>query len=1370
MPTPKPKVPTKQKTMDFPVVGVGASAGGLEAFQRFVKAIPADSGMAYVLVQHLAPTPESLLPEILTNWTTIPVYPIFNDITLAPNNIYIIPENTALTAYDGKLKLTPRDLGDKKNMCIDLFFNSLAEVHQSFAIGIVLSGTGFDGARGLKSIKELGGITYAQTPESAAFDGMPRNAINSGSVDFQLPPDKIPEHLQHIRKAYLVNHAYDGQESVPTDDEYVYKQILSLLRLHTGNNFSNYKQSTIRRRIARRMVVTRCDTPAQYLSMVADSTEEQDALFNDILIPVTHFFRDEASFAALRTSILPHIISDKNKLDPIRIWSAGCSTGEEAYSLAILLHEFLAENAPQAQVRLFASDISENAIQKARSARYSAAETRSISESRLEKYFTKNDGHFHINKEIRDMCVFAVHNFVQDPPFAKMDLISCRNALIYLNPVLQKTALKTFHYALKNNGVLFLGKSESITKSPELFSQMIPGHKMFIKKHDANFFPTNDAALASGQVAKKDYHPRLKSAKPSDYKNLAFDVLLNQYTPSAVIINSEMEIVHFHGNTGKYLMVAQGKPDFNILKMIRSELAFELRNTLQQATSADSSNIKSKPQFLKDDDATVAFEIIPLQTESDQHYLILFDYQKTAPENEVGKLHPDEIASQRIAQLEAELEQLRSDIRNVQEDHEMSTQQLQSANYMLQSTAEELQSLNEELETSAEEIQSNNEELITINDELMDRQEQLVSMRMYAEAIVETIREPLLILDADLQVKSANSSFYKYFKTSETETEGRKISEIGVGHLGSNDLRTELLKIIPHKIRLQDFEITADFPHIGKRTVLLNARQIVNARHAEQLILLAFDDITELKISKLLRESEERFRALADTAPVLLWVAGVDKKGTFFNHGWLDFTGNNMEQQIGDGWLQSIHPADRDMVMQIFTEKFELRQEYHTEYRLRRHDGEYRWVSAKGVPRFSAEGIFLGYVGGCMDIHTQKNFFASLEEQVVQRTKDLRESQSFLQSVLDTSQNLIYIYDFELEKITFINSKAIKTTGFTAEQIASASVDIFTPLIHQDDLPQVIKQRKVLRESTTDDMTTVEFRLKNKLNGWTCQLSRDAVFKRDQHGKALQYLGVCTDVSEIKNANEQLISKNRELEHSNIELASFSSIASHDLKEPLRKIQVFSKLVIAKDKANVSDDSKNFLDRVIVSAYRMQQLIDDLISYSRTSSMSKINYVSTNMNKLIDDALVDLDEIIAKEKAVIEVEPLPVLAVLPSQFRQLFVNLISNAIKYRNINEAPHIIISAEMATEAELETLDSKPNVEYCRITVSDNGIGFLEEYDQKIFEPFQRLHDKDEYTGTGIGLAICKKIMLNHHGFIKAKSVPAKGSKFLIYIPINN
>lgn len=860
---------------NFPIVGIGASAGGLEAFKLLLKAIPGDSGMAYVLVQHLDPTHESMLPEILSRVTKIPVYEITDDIHLAPDHIYIIPSNKTLTSTDGVLKLTTRE---KKiqNKAIDVFFTSLAEVHTSFAVGIVLSGTGADGTAGLKAIKAHRGITIAQAPESAAYAAMPQSAIDAGVVDFILTPENIPAQLLEINGVDHSSEVLANKETDSKDDETYFKQILSLIHLRSGVDFTYYKQPTPRRRIARRMAMGKILKLSAYLKYLRANKQEQDALFQDMLIPVTSFFRDTKTFLEIAGTIIPLLLKNKSVGDPIRAWVVGCSTGEEAYSIAIALHEYLSTSSRiqgfnGMRIQIFASDISEIAIKRARAGIYSKTDLQGISEIRLRTYFIKNNGGFEVAKFIRNMCVFAPHNFLKDPPFAKMDLISCRNVLIYMDSFLQKKALATFHYALNENGILILGKSESAGLSSDAFETVSKTEKIYLRKPMPGRFMHVATERKEESLVKKEFRGQKAEVKQTDFRKSAEAMMLSNFTPPGVIVNEAMDIVHIHGSISPYLEQLPGKPTFNLLKMARQGLSFELRNAMHKAKIGRTNVIKEGiPVSMHGKQSLVGIEIIPLTNTVDPYFLVLFNkilspVDETIQENNatstVLKIKQDSLV--RVTQLESELAQNREDMRAITEDQEAANEELQSANEELLSSSEEMQSLNEELETSKEELQSTNEELLIVNHELLDKQEQLNASNIYSEAIISTIREPLVVLDKSLRIRTANAAFYKKFNVEEEETEDKLFYEIQDRKFDDHALRSLLEKILPQQKQIEDYEIRLTFSSIGERTILLNAKQIINEKPSELLILLALEDITERKAEqKKLENFNEQLEAL----------------------------------------------------------------------------------------------------------------------------------------------------------------------------------------------------------------------------------------------------------------------------------------------------------------------------------------------------------------------------------------------------------------------------------------------------------------------------------------------------------------------------
>ncbi len=725
---------------NFPIVGIGASAGGLDAFKQLLKAIPESSGMAYVLVQHLDPSHESILPEILQRVTKIPVHEITDDIHLAPDHIYVIPSNKILTSTDGVLQLTPRE-NKILNLSIDIFFTSLADVHKEFAVGVVLSGTGSDGTLGLKAIKEHGGISIVQDSASAAYDSMPQSAVNAGVVDFILAPEKIPTQLLQINSAYKTSHFFKEEEQLPKDDEAVFKQILMLLRQRSGVDFTYYKQPTFHRRIARRIAIAKKKNLADYLKFLRTDKAEQDALFQDVLIPVTSFFRDPKTFQTLTETVFPALFKNRYADEPIRVWIAGCSTGEEAFSIAICLHEFLGEKLSNPKIQIFATDISEKAIKKARAAIYTKADVEKLSASQLKNYFIKNIGGYEVSKLIRDMCVFAPHNFLKDPPFAKMDLISCRNVLIYMDTFLQKKALTTFHYALKENGFLLLGKSETPGTSSDLFIQVEKLEKIYSRKPVPGRFMQVATERKEEFFVTKNKTAIKQEGTQTDFRKSAEAIMIAK-SPASVVVNEAMEIVHIYGDITPFLQTPQGKPTFNLLKMAREGLTFELRNAIHKATktlaTVTRENIPVKANEIQ---SLVAIEIIPLTDTIEPHYLIRFEIkiipvvQEEIKSSSGNKAETSRRLTGQNEQLEIELSQNREDMRSITEDMEAANEELQSANEELQSSNEEMQSLNEELETSKEELQSTNEELTIVNQELLDKQEQLnVSNALQLEA------------------------------------------------------------------------------------------------------------------------------------------------------------------------------------------------------------------------------------------------------------------------------------------------------------------------------------------------------------------------------------------------------------------------------------------------------------------------------------------------------------------------------------------------------------------------------------------------------------------------------------------------------------
>ena len=722
----------------FPIVGIGASAGGLEAFTQLLGALPNDTGMAFVLIQHLDPGHESHLTELLAKATTMPVCEVKNGMTVKPNHVFVIPPNTNLGVVKGKLKLTPRDVFHGPHFPVDFLFHSLAKEQQSWAIGVVLSGTGSDGAAGLAEIKNCGGLTFAQDEKSAKFSGMPQQAANA-NVDFILSPEKIAEELARLgRDPYLVLPPKTAGEELHSADAKDFERILAILRSHTNVDLSQYRDATIRRRIQRRMVVHTRHTLADYIKLLEKDSGEVKLLFDDALINVTSFFRDPEMFEALKAEVFPELLKAAPQV--IRVWVTACSTGQEAYSMAIALLEVLESREKPPAIQIFATDVNELvSIEKARRGFFPDRIEIELSPERLRRFFTKEEGGYRISKAIRDVCIFAKQNLASDPPFSRMDLVSCRNVLIYFTPELQRRVISTFHYALKPTGYLVLGGSETVGANSDLFEPLNRKHKIFSKKGMAvrpfAHFMADDLKPGTLAAARGEtpYAPGT-----ADFQKESDRILLGRYAPAAVLVNSSLEVLQFRGRTSAYLEPPTGPASFNLLKMARDNLPLELGKVIQEARRK---NVPVRSHaHLHDNDSIrkINLEVVPLKLTGSAEicFLVLFEETgKEIAENEKIRRKKKEIADAKrpVAEKDRELAHLRRDLaaareylQSVVEQHNASSEELKCANEEVLSSNEELQSTNEQLGTAKEELQSLNEELVTLNEELQTSNTDLI--------------------------------------------------------------------------------------------------------------------------------------------------------------------------------------------------------------------------------------------------------------------------------------------------------------------------------------------------------------------------------------------------------------------------------------------------------------------------------------------------------------------------------------------------------------------------------------------------------------------------------------------------------------------
>ncbi len=971
------------------IVAIGASAGGLEVFTQILNGLPTDTGMGFVLIQHLSPQHDSQLSEILRRSTKMPVNQAKEGVRIMPNSVYIIPPNTSMTLERGILRLEPRHRVKGKYMVIDEFFSSLAADRREQAIAVILSGSNEDGTAGIGAIKAAGGITFAQELASAEFPTMPMIAIASGYVDFVLPPAEIAAELVKISKndhdvainTAIILYEPDDQSALifteTAESIAALSIIFELLQRATGADFRHYKKGTIRRRMLRRMGLLNFKKVEDYATYLQEHPSEIEKLYNDLLINVTSFFRDPESFQSLQKLVFPIICENKSLDLPIRIWVAGCATGEEVYSIAISLLEFLDDYPIKPAIQIFATDISEQAIETARAGVYHQNLLVDVSPERLRRFFIPADGGYQISKLVRELCIFARQNLTSDPPFSRLDLISCRNMLIYLEPVLQKKVMPIFHYALNANGFLMLGSSEGIGNAGDLFECVDKKNRIYKGKITSSRMNFN--FIKSRQMSELvNRETRNEKAEETNLEMLADQVILSRYAPAGVIINADLEILQFRGQTSPYLEPSPGKASLNLLKMARLELRLDLRSAIYNARDQDLPIIKDGIEMSKG--MLVKLDVIPLRANGEQCFLVLFESRPAqillapAAVSSLAKSRKERAiktdTNVEVVRLTHELEKTKEYLRSIIETQEANNQDLKVAGEEILSSNEELQSTNEELETAKEEIQATNEELGTINDELRSRNIQLHQVnndmqnllssvnipilmlsgdlrirrftpmaeqafnlipsdvgrpfsdiqinldilhirdlvtsvidtlipyeqavqdhsgnwfslrirpyrttdnhidgvviglididllkrneieleaaRNYATAIIETLHQPLIVLNDDLQVITANRAFYQIFQMQPHQTEQQSVFELGNGDWDIPKLRSLLNDILLLDISVQDYEVTQNFAQLGTRTMLLNACRIEQG-NVGQMILIAIEDITERNLQK----------------------------------------------------------------------------------------------------------------------------------------------------------------------------------------------------------------------------------------------------------------------------------------------------------------------------------------------------------------------------------------------------------------------------------------------------------------------------------------------------------------------------------------
>ncbi len=946
-------------------VAIGASAGGLEAIEAFFTSMPADSSCAFIVIQHLSPDYKSLMVEILSKKTQMQVHRAEDGMEVLPAHVYLIPPRKNLSIFHGKLLLSDQDPSRGINLPIDLFLLSLAEDQGEKSVAIILSGTGSDGMRGVRAVKQFGGMIMVQDETSARFDGMPKAAVSTGLADFILPPAEMPEQLlAFVKSPYAAK--TNRSDTLLGDDDGLAK-VFSLLRERCKVDFTYYKPSTVVRRIERRMAINQIDDIESYVAFLQSHPPEINTLFRELLIGVTSFFRDQAVFAQLEKKILPDIISASDGKE-LRFWVAGCSTGEEAYSLAILIRESMEKLGIFRDIKVFATDIDKDAIHFAAIGSYPESIAADMPMHYLTKYFIKKDDHFQVSRPIRELVVFAKHNLTKDPPFTNIDFISCRNLLIYFQPVLQSKVFDFFNFSLSDGGVLLLGTSETTGDMAEYFEVIDSKLKIYRSRGRSRQLPEISYGSRPTDTRyhelRNQYSSMRRTMRGGDEKVLErfVEAVSGEFLPTAVIVNEQMEMLHVIGNGGDYFQLPAGKPSLEIDKLARKELAIPLSTGIQKVFRQKKELKFTGIQLRYSDKVNqLNLRIIPLEEKKGQLPLVavlISEKQKTlneAPEQTVQSYDLSREAEQRIQDLEQELQFSRENL-------QATIEELETSNEELQATNEELLASNEELQSTNEELQSTNEELYTVNTEYHNKIIELTELHNDVDNLLGASHIGTILLDEDLEIRRFSPQISSIFKLLESDI-GRPISHISHS-LADFDPVKRIKEVLKSNVP-EEWEVRSE----EEKWYLMRIAPYSVGPAVFSGLVLSFVEITRIKESeKRLRESEQLFASAINTSPALVWMSGTDKLCYWFNQPWLRFTGRTMEQERGNGWTEGVHPDDFDRCLNVYTNAFDKREWFSMEYRLRRHDGKYRWILDEGNPRYDRDNKFIGYIGSCLDI------------------------------------------------------------------------------------------------------------------------------------------------------------------------------------------------------------------------------------------------------------------------------------------------------------------------------------------------------------------------------------------------------------------
>lgn len=1328
---------TSHTTPTFHIVGIGASAGGLEALEQFFQAMPPDNGMAFVVIQHLSPDYKSMMAEILSKYTIMPVREAEDEVEVKPQHVYLIPPKKSMTIAGGRLQLTEKSRQTGLTLPIDTFFHSLAKDCGEKSIAIILSGTGSDGARGIRSIKEVEGMVVVQTRDSAKFDGMPLSAINTKLVDLVLPPHEMPEALLKFANHSIIDTPLQNEAVQIIDQTGAVARILSLLKQQVNVDFSQYKPATVLRRIERRAGFCQCRDAMEYLNLIQESETERKNLYKELLIGVTKFFRNPETFEQLQNIIFPKIFSNKQHDDIIRIWVAACSTGEEAYSLAILLAEYSERTNNNQEIKIFATDIDADALQIAAAGEYSESTIADVTIERLSKFFIKRDNTgYTISPRIRKKVVFAQHDLTSNPPFNRLDLISCRNLFIYLQPAIQERILHLFHFALNKHGYLILGESETVTEGAgiAMFSCEDKHHKLYRARsgvtpslprwRDLPSLPPALAVSTSVTTTNTNTATTTTTRNPSRQLGEYLQrLLLDKFLPACVLINDHLDVLYLSRRVAPYLEM-RGVPDYNLLRMMPESIGSYARAAVNNALKHHKQVIYKAVVDTHGEEMrnlTLLVEPLPQKNTGGLSLLLITFEENILPNTEEIPIQLSTDTRQYIEEMEKELSYTRETL-------QATIEELETSNEELQSTNEELLAANEELQATNEELHAVNEELVTVNAEHQYKIHELEQLNETVDNLLRCSRVGTVFLDQNLSIRRFTPSIREEIHLRESDI-GRPFMDIR-HHLNYPELHSDLLEVMRTNTP-RDAEIQAE----SGNWYLAQLSPYLTLEGKIEGCSLNLVNITARKLAEqCTQDTQERLQLAVETGGIGIWGLDLSTNELQWDEMMLHLYGIN-EKPFNlsyDKWQCLLYPEDlktfEDILYKI---KIGILLHFSQQFRIICSNGEMRYLRSQAKIRRNPEGQAISLIGVSWD-----------------ETRDIENTQ-----LLQATQRLGKVGGWELDVSTL-------KTLWTPEVYRIHEIEIGIPtdaesginFYHPDEHPRIRSAIQSCIEHGISFDVECRFITAKGNNLWVRTMG-EAIYVG---GKVTKLRGLFQDITTRKHAENELVTARVAAESANHAKSAFIANMSHELRTPLNAVLSFAQ-ILAKA-TDLSDEYHRMAQTINRSGEHLLTLLNDVLELSKIEAgQFELNHEECELQFFIKN-VIDIFQIRATQKNINlewRIQPgVPKSVKIDTRrVRQILLNLLGNAVKF----------------TEAGSVEVCCNYIEDWLYFTIRDTGIGIAKEQQERIFHPFQQ-EGSEHYkaAGTGLGLSISERLTKLMGGVLSLDSNPNHGSTFLLQLPV--